>query len=269
MGITPMLNKNFIGIRYTNMSFTGNHPSSIENGIITPGFKATETYLSGTIWGRFNPVGKLQLYAFVPFQKNISEVQGVSEKVSGIGDAMVNAYYTVWNSDAEKCSKRTQVLFAGAGVKLPTGSFGTNQSPSMQTGTGSIDWMAMMSYILKWENSGINAEASYRLNTENKNRFRYGDRLSGSSRWFYWYSKKNLTLIPQVGAYAEYNAKNMHHSTKEDYSGGLGTFAMAAADFHYKNLSASAGIQIPIAYYYAGGLGKPGLRSYIQIGINF
>lgn len=269
MGITPMMNKNFVGIRYAQMSFTGSHPSTIENGILSPGFKARETYLNGTVWGRFNPIRKLQLYAFVPFQKNISEVKGSIEKISGIGDVMVNAYYTVWSSDAEKCSNRTQLLFAGVGVKFPSGSYRSVQSPSLQTGTGSVDWVAMSSYILKWKNSGLNAEASYRFNTENKHRFKYGNRLSGSSRWFYWYSKKNLTLIPQAGVYAEYNAKNIDHSSQEDFSGGFGTFALAATDVHYNNISASAGIHIPIAYYYSDGLGQPGLRTNIQIGINF
>jgi hypothetical protein len=87
--------------------------------------------------------------------------------------------------------------------------------------------------------------------------YKYGNRLSAGVSGFYWYQKKNWTLLPQAGlrfdlAGPDYD--NYRYNWKNDMSGGTQLYASAGAQAFYKRIGLQLMYHHPLAQHYANGL---------------
>jgi hypothetical protein len=249
-GILPQFQKHFIGVRWTGRSFTSHHPpSNIADQIALP--PSEENFNTVELWGRFYPVKRVQVFAFLPYNIFNKNENGNTTTVNGLGDAMLLANYAVINTGDSMFKKVKHTLLLGGGAKFPTGKYnadkeGIELNPNLQTGTGSFDFILNTNYTLRYNKAGMNAEFSYRLNTANKNDYRFGDKLNASLRFFTWLKTKSVSFLPNIGATFEHSEKDLKSNVREYYSGGNVVYGTAGIETYLKRFNIGFTFQQPL-----------------------
>jgi hypothetical protein len=186
----------------------------------------------------------------------------MTNSISGPGDLLFLAKYQVYNSklcnDTSDWIKRFTV---GAGIKLPTGTYNKSYTdyaytsstkgivygepetlldPHMQAGTGSVDFILMMEGILMIHNVGINTNVSYKINTTNKNNFRFANRFNLNPSLFYIQEFKDMRLMPTIGVAYERSKRDTDNGQEYLASGGETLFGNLGLTLFYKKVSIGA-----------------------------
>lgn len=261
MGILPQFRQHFVGIRYLNNSTTSVHPPSLFD---TRTISTAERFQRAEVWGRFYPARRVQVFAFVPYQVISREEEGITSVNKGIGDLSVMASYLLVNTgDSGRLSLRNTLLLGG-GVKAPTGKFDPSGTPSLQTGTGSWDFMLNMIYTLRYKKAGMNVDANARLNTTNSRNYAYGNAYSSSLRFFYWHRKKTVSFLPHAGMLFEHTDKDVSNLIIQRYSGGNGWYASAGLDLYVGKVSFGASYAVPLKEHLYEGLVTTNNRLSLQ-----
>lgn len=271
LGILPQSFNNFIGIQYQYRYFNSIHDELDEHG---QPLTSTERYNTMQLWGKYN-IGRVQLFAFVPYVFNEVHQESITSHTKGIGDVSVLANGRILGNN---CSgkKWQHSLQAGAGIKLPTGAYDDNilnsgeLLPNMLPGTASWDVMANANYTLKHGNGGVNVDISYTATTVNKIGYKYGNRLSTGILGFYSWQRSQVTLLPQAGMrldvagtdYESYEQRLMN-----DMSGGGQLYAAAGVQAYYRHFGAQLMGYQPVSQHYAGGMVKSKAR--VEAGLYF
>lgn len=249
-GILPQFRKNIVGVSYSYRSFASQH--LISETLYILGNRSTEYYNTIDVWGRVQVGKRLQLYAFVPVNHFIQREKGVSNKTNGLGDITLAANYVLLNTTPQRDKKIKQTLLAGGGIKLPAGRFndakaGEELNPSMNTGTGSVDYLAQVIYQFRYGRTGLNTDVNYRINGANKKEFRFGNRLTTAAKVFYWKDiGKKTTLLPNTGLLYEQAAKDRHHGEVQEFSGGHVLFFVAGLETYRGPLNIGATYNHPL-----------------------
>lgn len=258
LGILPQFSKQFIGVQYQYRSFESEHLGHSENG--NSQF-SSEYYNTIQLWGRYNLSRHIQLFAFVPYIKNIKIENGDRMEIDGIGDISLLANYQILTPNDSASWKHS--LQAGGGIKIPTGHFDkatlvdTEGLPNMQTGTNSWDYLMNINYTLKQGNIGLNLDASYTLTQPNSLDYKFGNRISAGLLGFYWIETPNVIIIPQLGIrydHAGEDYENFYKGWLTDMNGGHQTYLSSGIQFYKGSIGAQISGHIPIDQHYADGL---------------
>ncbi len=185
----------------------------------------------------------------------VSPVPGtrVKRSASGIGDARLFARYTVLSKNGPGRSFRIAPF---AGIELPTGknrvSDGLGTLPAtLQLGSGSWDPFGGVVATLQTLDYQIDAQASYKLNTE-ANGFRFGDelRLDASLQYRLWPSELTGETSGFLYGVLEgnflYQEKNRSNGVTLANSGGTQLFASPGVQYVTRRWIAEAIVQIPL-----------------------
>lgn len=263
MGILPRFNKHFVGVRYSYTSFTSQHLALFEGE--KPQHSA-EYFTTATLWGRYVPHKRVQLFAFVPYNYNVRNENGINTMVQGWGDATLMGSYVVFNTTDSLKRKLRHSLQASAGVKLPTGASNrqsnssTLQNVNMQPGSGSWDFPISLLYTLRKNNVGINAEAGHTLTRPNARGYWFGDKFNSALKVFYWKKYRNTNFLPQAGLAFEHRSKDWDGADFLDYTGGKMLSLTAAIDVYFYKYALAFGVQQPISHTLGGGNINPKTR---------
>ena len=256
-GVQPQYDKNFAGLRLRYRNYYGNVTYSQGNTTINS--------YSFDAWARFYPVKKVQVLAVAPYMYNKSHNRTGQQLSYGLGDMMVLAQYQLFSNVASN-SDFTHVLFGGGGVKIPTGRYRTdkNEAPS---GSGSVDYLVSFNYVGRYDKLGLNANGSWKINTQNPNGYQYGNDLNTTIHLFYWVQRKNYNLLPHIGAYFEQIGRDQSYGSINPHTGSSVWFYSLGTDIYYKNFALNFSFQSPFAEHYEGRQ----LENYYRIitGITF
>jgi hypothetical protein len=230
LGMMPQFHRSFVGVRFRNSFFdTNGHYSS-----------SKEVFQTIEWWGRYYLQPRWQVLAFLPYQMNRQQSSGFDDvTISGMGDAslMVN-FDMLGQKDSDTAIKH--VIWAGLGVKAPTGRYntdltadGTRFTPNFQLGTGSWDALLNIQYTLRMPKWGIVLDAAGRLSADNKSDYRFGNRVSGALNGF-WIMQAApwMGLMPWMGAYVDWAAKDLRNGLFVSASGGYVLAAHCGFDLH-------------------------------------
>jgi hypothetical protein len=267
-GILPQFKKNFIGLKYNYRSFSSQHLISEELFIL--GNKSTEQFQSADVWGRIYAGKKVQMIFILPFNHFVQNEEGTKTAATGIGDITLAANYTLYNDAANIHKKFKQTLLAGAGLKLPTGKFnvsknGDELNPSMNTGSGSTDFVLNGIYTCRYQKLGLNADLNYRINTRNEESFMYGNRLTSGLKFFYWKDlDKKTTLLPNAGLLIETADKDRHYEENIQYSGGEIIYLTIGTEAYIGKINLGATFNHPLSQRLSKGL----VHNNNQVSIN-
>jgi hypothetical protein len=272
LGILPQFNWNFVGFQYQYNSFSASTPSPFEN---KPKEVSGEYYNTVQVWGRYNIGKNYQVFAFIPYRYNLHRGTDTNTTNSGIGDAsfLVNRVFIRKENSSYK-----QLLLAGGGVKLPTGSnVGISTLdrlglPNMQAGTGSWDLTLNANYTISHKSSGLNFDAAYTFTTANKYDYKYGNRLNAGMLVFHSFHTKGFTLLPLVGMRYEYSLHDYDSYSRKwlnDQSGGYICYATAEFQAYYKHLGLRVAYHLPVAYDYGAGYITPGAKTETSFFITY
>lgn len=248
-GILPQFQKHFLGIRYGTKSFQTKHLPIFSTDQLTT---SNEHFQNLDLWGRIVLSERIQLFGFIPYNSVAKKENSDTFKQNGLGDISMIAMYALINQRKSPSLPIMQNLQVGSGIKLPTGSHNVITSdgtyvPGAQLGSGSVDILANLNYIIKYQDFGFSIESSYRYNLTNNLNFRFGNRFTNAAKLFYKIDLAKVVLMPNMGFSIEKSFQDNHEGLNLDLSGGEGFYGQIGIDIFTPNMT--FGIQFqPVIY---------------------
>jgi len=272
MGLLPNFKSHFIGVRY--------HYSYLHTTLASDPSQFSHNYYNSIeLWGGINISRKFQILAFVPYYINKQVDDDGVTTPHGLGDITVIGQYNIFHSVNFTARKNIieQNVWLGAGIKAPTGSFKTNVSDpeatvadiNAQLGTGSTDFLLNGMYNIRINDFGVNASASYQINTRNRQDYHYGNKLNTNLIAFYRVKVHNAILSPNMGLEYEKVQRNLLHSSKVEFTGSNVTNAIAGVELNVKKVGVGLNAQLPIRQNFAEGQTKLKFKSMLHITFGF
>jgi len=275
LGILPEYNKRFLGMRY---QYKNLHTHLGPNGERTP-ITADEIYQSAELWGGWNLGTKFRVLAFVPYNFNERKSQGGNGSKNGLGDIALMGYFKLFDHKGTLGERLlVQSLWIGGGIKVPTGKYEpaertiVQESPNnFQLGTASTDFTLNAAYDIRYNDLGLNANVNYKINTENKYDYRYGNKFTANLLAYYKIRiAKVMTVAPNAGVLYETAEKDVEAGKYDvDVSGGYSLSAVAGLEAGMKGLSFGANYQNVRAQDLAAGRAYAGNRLMVHMSVPF
>lgn len=275
IGILPEYNKRFVGLRYQHKTLQTHLGAQGQRTPLT----ADETYQSAELWGGWNLGAKFRILAFIPYNFNHRESQTDNGTKNGLGDIAIMSYYNVFNTSGTLGNRLlVQSLWLGAGIKVPTGKYepserlAITESPNnFQLGTASTDLSFNGAYDVRYNDLGLNLNVNYKVNTENKYNYRYGNKLTTNALLYYKFRiAHSFTVAPNAGILYETAEKDVESKKYEvATSGGYSLSAVMGAEFAMKGFSFGANYQNVRTQHLANGRAYAGNRLMVHLSIPF
>ncbi|MCP9770660.1 hypothetical protein EGI22_22365 [Lacihabitans sp. LS3-19] len=253
-GILPQSHYKFGGIRFQNKTF--------ESHASLPLLKTEENFQSIEPWLRLYPFPKTQLMILAPFQYGTQTVVSTNKqtKINGMGDVSAIMHYNIKNTFFDSTAhKLDQIWLIGGGIKLPTGKFdytsdkSTVDNPNFQAGTGSLDFIINSIYTIRKNNWGFNTDLTYKINTTNKNQYKYANKSRLILNVFNQIAAKDFTFLPNAGVLSEYAKYDSEKGIKNNLTGGYMVNLMVGSEIYYKKITAGFSFQKPMKQNLSGG----------------
>lgn len=269
LGLMPSFRKKFFGLRYQHNSLLHHlGPGGSVNYLTT-----TESYHIAEAWGAVNIGTKFRVTAFVPY--NFIERKNLQEQVSdqGLGDITLIGYYQLLNKGGNE-QGLNQSLWIGAGAKLPTGKYDPDEKNvqqgsqnTFQLGTGSVDFSLNAMYDLRYNSTGININAGYKMNTANQYEYKYGNKFTANTLLYQRISiADKVILTPNAGVLFETAAKDKKTKNIQVWeTGGYSCMGTIGLEFSAGRFNAGANFQKPFAQH----LGESKLKGQERLMIHF
>ncbi|MEM6830509.1 MAG: hypothetical protein AAF551_08315 [Bacteroidota bacterium] len=248
-GFLPMYKSHFVGLRYSQTTFD----AYIDNdGFYFEDEFSTDTYRRVELIGRFSLSNKLQVRYIVPYAVNDMDGSHQNVHAHGFSDPIVMAYYNPFNTGNDFTRTIMHTLLLGGGVKLPLGAFGQQDqgeliNPNFQLGSGSLDYVVGLNYTARHRTLGINIESSYKINTANRDDYRFGDQANASANLFYYIETPKLSILPFGGVYYERAAHHTSGEIIEANTGGEAWLGTLGAQLFRNKLMVNLQYQTPIS----------------------
>jgi len=279
LGILPDFNKRFIGMRYQHKSLTTHLGPTGNRTPIT----ADETYESLELWGAWNFGKRWRAMAILPYNLNTRHVRGSGQtgQKNGVGDIAVMGFYKVFEQAATTKASKLLVhsLWAGVGVKVPTGVYDNGERASVpqdapnnfQLGTASTDFMVNLAYDIRLMDLGLNANVGYKVNTENRHEYRYGNKLTANTLVYYKVNIKNrVRIAPNAGAMYESQTNDVVYGKYDvAQSGGNSLTGVVGVEVNVGKISLGGNYQAPLAQDLAEGRARAGSRWLAHVSFGF
>ena len=270
VGIAPLYQKNFVGIRFRTAGFQ----SGLNGGEYSHLFSARQQISTMEVWGRYYLHPRVQLLATVPYQVSTNTpASGPAHTYSGLGDATLMGIFRLFQRRAEADSGQRvtlQELWVGGGLKTATGHYVDDATirslGGLSTGSGSWDPLLNVRYQVRRGPNGLVAEAFGRLPLENSQGFRFGQRATVQVLVF---RVRQWGLVPNLGLQAELAQKDVYKDLSLLETGGQLTLATAGADLFVRGWNLSLSGALPIAQHLAGGTQRAGARASVTLSRQF
>lgn len=251
IGFLPNPTKHLIGLKYSYSSYRVTHPALSEfwePEVSSQYFHSTKLMARVKLFNQFMISGSL------PYHFRSWSEDGITNQLSGIGDAQLMANYAKV-AYLDSTQQNRLVFILGAGAKLPTGewtSLGEDGNPmprGFQLGSGSYDFLTSASILLKLKKWGISNECSYQLTSANAHGYKFGNSFQNQLVFFRTLELRNTKFIPQVGGTLFINQKddeNVRYSSIVNESGGEYYGAVLGVDVNYKVVLFGVNYTLPI-----------------------
>jgi hypothetical protein len=266
IGLMPQFNHHFMGVRYRFSSFK----TVIKD---SPDEFSKDFYQTVELWGGWNIGKRWQVLAFIPYNIVYQHSDEGITRQNGLGDASLLVNYKLIN---KAVGKTTYQLWIGGGIKLPTGKFSADYTDpdlasiaNSQVGSGSTDFLLNANYTVRNTQWGVSTNASYKINTANKDDYKFGNRFSANSIVFYSLSAGKSVLMPNIGLLYEHAAINDLQKEKIEFTGGHLIMAAAGVELAYNKINIGVNIQAPISQNFADGQTKTKLKGMMHITFAF
>jgi hypothetical protein len=264
IGILPHFKNKFIGLRYHFSSFstrlTGD-PSQFSN----------DFYQTVEVWSGWNLGKRLQILAVLPYNFNHQVSDEGTSNHNGLGDAMALLNFKVLDINGGN-KKAVNELWLGGGVKLPTGKFEIENGladiaaiANTQQGSGSVDFLISAMHNLRVNNWGLSNTASYKVNTTNKDDYKFGNKFTASSFVFYSVQASKTIISPNFGLQYEYNKTSQLSKQEVELTGGSLFQAITGAEISFNKMAIGFNVQLPLAQNFADGQTQSKLKGMAHV----
>jgi hypothetical protein len=267
IGILPQFNHKFFGARYHFNSFNTRLHSD-------PTQYSKEFYQTLELWGGWNLGKRVQVLAFVPFNHNYQNSDEGITKMSGLSDIVTLVNYKILDVNSVNSKDRmfSQQLWIGGGIKFSTGKFAIDaddpdvaSAANMQLGSGSTDFLFNAMYNVRIDKVGINTTATYKLNSTNKDQYKFGNKFLASSFVYYPLAVSKTVISPNVGVLYEKTYASELHSSKVDLTGGSILQGSAGLEMAFGKIAIGVNAQLPLAQNFAENQTTQKLRGMAHV----
>lgn len=279
IGILPDFNKRFVGLRYQHKSLLSHLGPA---GNRTP-LTADETYQSMEMWGAWNIGQRWRVMAILPYNFNARSIKGSGEqgKKNGLGDVVAMGYFKIFEEATSTSSNKMLVhsLWLGAGIKAPTGKYDASERSNtaqdapnnFQLGTASTDFMVNLAYDVRLMDVGLNVNATYKMNTENKYDYRYANKFTTNALAYYKFNIQNkIRIAPNAGLIYETQSKDVVYGKYDvAQSGGHSTTGVIGVEVNLGKISFGGNYQSPLDQNLADGRVQAGDRFLTHVSYSF
>lgn len=255
IGLLPDFNKRFIGLRYQFNQLTTQLDVQGNRSVLT----TDEKYQSMELWGAWNIKEKWRVLSIIPYNFNEKFTEGNNSlrRKNGLSDLVIHGYYQLFGrSSSSKQNKLiVQGLWLGMGLKLPSGKYDVQEQKNAQSvnpnifqlGTGSLDFIPSLMYDIRIQDFGINSNVSYKINTENKDHYRYGNKIAGNASAYYKIALgKDKRIAPNLGLAYENQWKDRNNDFLVHETGGDLLNGNIGLESNLNKLSLGINFQKPI-----------------------
>lgn len=266
IGILPRFEKKFVGLRYQFNSFRtrlNDDPTQFSK----------DFYQSIELWSGWNIGKKWQLLTFIPvnFNHQVSD-EGISDH-NGIGDIAVLANYKVLDYNSKNLSQQLRI---GGGVKLPTGKFDIEQNDpdvasiaNTQIGSGSLDFLLNAMYSLRMNRIGIVNTVSYKINSANKDEYKFGNKFSANSFVYYSARVSSVSFSPNAGLLYEHSGESNLEGGKIDLTGGYSLLGSIGTEIGFSKMAVGFNVQFPVSQNFAEKQTKEKIKGMMHVSFSF
>lgn len=255
-GILPQFHRHFVGLRWSEQAFRSAHTGTAAQ---SGQFSSDEHFRTIDVLGRFYPLRRLQTMVLAPYHDFLRTEDGIRTHTQGFGDVSVLANYILLDTGDSLGRAWQHTVTLGGGVKLPTGQYklrtpeGALINANMQPGTGTTDYMLSAAYTLRRGAWGLATDVLGRINTVNSKGYRFGNRVSGSLKAFYWKKVRKFSLLPNVGVFADQSAPNLDRDEFAEGTGGSLVLSTIGLDVYASHFSAGFTWQQPVYQHLGEG----------------
>ena len=215
-----------------------------------------EVFAAVSVLG-YGVTSDLAIFGVLPYVDKSLEITSMgvrrTRETRGIGDLTLFGRYTVFKDDIPGRTFRIAPFF---GIELPTGEDDETDGlgrlpPSVQAGSGSVDPFGGLVATYLSLDFEIDAQASYKINTE-ANNFEFGDvaRLDASFQYRLWPRSLGSGVPGFLYGILEGNLihqnKNRSNGAEDPNSGGTSLFLMPGLQYVTKRWIVEGGVQIPV-----------------------
>jgi hypothetical protein len=266
IGILPRFNQRFIGLRYQFNSF---HTHLRDD----PSEFSRDFYQTAELWSGWNIGKKWQVLTFIPFNFNHQVSDEGSSNLAGLGDVAILANYKVFTKNSGKLS---QLLSLGGGIKLPTGKFDIEQNnpdvaaiANTQIGSGSTDFLLDGMYSIRMNKVGMVNTVSYKINSANKDDYKFGNKLSANSFIYYATRISTIGISPNIGVLYENSEASKMQQNKINLTGGSSLMGSIGAEISLNKIAIGFNAQLPIAQNFAEKQTKERIKGMVHVSFAF
>ncbi|MCE6987968.1 transporter [Dyadobacter sp. CY323] len=269
-GLLPQSHKSLIGVRYQRLNFVTHADSKV--------LRTQEHFNVGEVYGRFFPVKRVQVMAFVPYRVDRQVTSADTKKQNGLGDVTILANYNLLNTlmDKEESGAFTHTLMVGGGLKIPTGKFKFDENNTLQVananfqlGTGSTDFIVNAFYTINKDQWGLATNVSRKFNTTNSQDYRFGNQLFGTVDLYRSFRIGTISVTPSVGVYGESSEHGVKNGDVLEETGGKLLNATAGLTFFSNKWTLGINGQKPLAQKSSSGHVIAKERVLVQVGFLF
>jgi hypothetical protein len=265
--IFPHLTRNYIGMGYQYRYYK---TQFLEEGHM---HNNKEYYNSFLLTAQYSPAKNWQLTAILPWQLNKQDGNHGKFSESSIGDIVLLANYKLLDHTNSKDTRQT--IQVGGGVKLATGHHELDENDPgivdnyhFQAGTGSTDILFNASYQLSHKAFVFQTGFTYKMNTKNKEDYRFGNRLLNVTQAKYNIMVGSFSIAPGIGFMAEHLQQDKLEGVKVDRerTGGYNLQAMVGLDMSYQKFALGFNYSAPVKQNLGDGQIKamPGLNAHLS-----
>ena len=267
LGLLPHFNSKFFGIRYQYMHYhtqLAGDASQFSN----------DYYKTVELWSGINIGAKLQLLAFIPYHINKQFTDDGIKTQNGIGDVSILLNYNLLHSRTNAGKNLIEhQLWIGGGIKLPTGKNNIDINDPLvnpgdvnsQSGTGSTDILLNASYDVSINKFGLNTSANYKINTDNKTGYRFGNRFAANTFAYYKLRAMGLGIAPNVGLLYENAASNNLNKASVLQTGGNLMLVAGGIEMNFNKIALGANVQLPVSQNFAEGQTQAKLKGLLHV----
>jgi hypothetical protein len=283
LGLDPGYNKNTIGLRVnwrtaewipfeSTLRTTHGTPGT---GGSSSGSTLEESLITTELFVKYAPIPKLRVYMTLPYTNNTLTYEGVTESRGAFSDMTFMAMYQLANTLPHDSTAVRHRVFAGGGIKFPTGkSEGASDveipmADDLYSGTGSTDYIFSLSYIGKYKKLGWNFDASYKLNGESANYYKYGNSLNLTPRIFYETKIKSVQLLPHISAAYEQCNNDEYKDVEQVETDGKIFWGGAGVDVYFGIFSLTTEFRLPLYHDIGAQMAEDKSVLYTSLNIHF